>query len=147
MSGGRYDGLLGATAGRDLPAVGISVGLDRLFAALVDRGQVTLPAGVSAVMVACFEEAAAQGFALADRTRRLAPGAGVEIYPAPARLKKQLQYADEQGISLLLLPGPGEVARGVFTARNMTTGEQRELPLDDEAALRGLLADWLHVTP
>ncbi|MBM4372473.1 MAG: histidine--tRNA ligase [Deltaproteobacteria bacterium] len=139
MSGGRYDGLLGATAGRDLPAVGISVGLDRLFAALLDRGQVTLPRGVSSVLVVNFQETAALGFRLAERARRLAPDAGVELYPAPARLKKQLQYADEQGIGLLLLPGPAEVARGVIIARNMVTGGQVEVPLEDDAQLGTVL--------
>ncbi len=144
MSGGRYDGLLGETGGRDLPAVGISVGLDRLFAALLDRGQVSLPKGVSSVMVGHFEDTAAQGFRLTDRLRNLAlPETGVEFYPRPARLKKQLQYANDQGITILALPGPGEVERGVFTARNMVSGEQREIPLDDDDALRTLLEDWL----
>jgi len=144
MSGGRYDGLLGETAGRDLPAVGISVGLDRLFAALLDRGQVALPKGVSTIMVGHFEETASSGFRLADRLRTLAPPeTGVEFYPRPARLKKQLQYANQQGIAILALPGPGEVEQGVFTARNMSTGEQREVPLGDEDALQALLNDWL----
>ena len=144
MSGGRYDGLLGDTAGRDLPAVGISVGLDRLFAALVDRGQVALPKGVSTIMVGHFEGAEAQGFRLADRLRTLAPPeTGVEFYPSPVRLKKQLQYANDQGVAILALPGPGEVERGVFTARNMVSGDQREVPLEDDDALRTLLADWL----
>jgi histidyl-tRNA synthetase len=144
MSGGRYDGLLGETGGRDLPAVGISVGLDRLFAALLDRGQVSLPAGVSTIMVGHFEETAAQGFRLADRLRNLAPPeTGVEFYPRPARLKKQLQYANDQGVSILALPGPGEVEGGIFTARNMVSGEQREVPLEDEGALQEMLREWL----
>jgi len=148
MSGGRYDGLLGETAGRDLPAVGISVGLDRLFAALLARDQVSLPEGVSSVMVGHFEETAVQGFRLADRLRNLAPPeTGVELYPRPVRLKKQLQYANAQGITLMAIPGPGEVERGVFTARNMVSGEQREVPLDDGDALRTLLDDWLLPSP
>jgi len=144
MSGGRYDGLMGETGGRDLPAVGISVGLDRLFAALVDRGQVSLPQGVSTIMVGHFAETAALGFRLADRVRALTPPeTGVEFYPRPVRLKKQLQYANDQGITILALPGPDEVERGVFTARNMQSGEQREVPLNDDDALRCLLDEWL----
>ena len=144
MSGGRYDGLMGETGGRELPAVGISVGLDRLFAALVDRGQVSLPKGVSTVMVGHFAETAALGFRLADRVRALTPPeTGVEFYPRPVRLKKQLQYANDQGITILAMPGPDEVERGFFTARNMQSGEQREVPLDDDDALRALLDEWL----
>ena len=144
MSGGRYDGLLGETGGRDLPAVGISVGLDRLFAALLDRGQVALPKGVSSIMVGHFDETAALGFRLAEQLRNLAPPeTGVEFYPRPAKLKKQFQYANDQGVTILALPGPGEVERGVFTARNMESGDQREVPLGDDAGLSALLEDWL----
>ena len=144
MSGGRYDHLLGATGGRDLPAIGISLGLDRLYAAMLDRGQIQLPKGLSAVLVAHFDETAPTGYALAAHLRAaLPPRSGVEFHPLSARLKKQLAYADEQGIAILVIPGPDEVAEGKVTLRNMKTGDQATLPLADRAAIIQQCQSWL----
>jgi histidyl-tRNA synthetase len=94
--------------------------------------------------VAHFDETAAAGYALAAHLRAaLPPRSGVEFHPLSARLKKQLAYADEQGIAILVIPGPDEVANGNVTLRNMKTGDQATLPLADPAAIATQCSQWL----
>ena len=126
MSGGRYDGLVGSLCGRDLPAVGISLGADRLFAALAELGQDPSRATPSRVLVVCFN---AEGRCDAVRVASELRDAGVatEVYPAPVKLKKQFQYANNLGVPYVAIRGSDEAARGTITLKDMASGEQREV--------------------
>ncbi len=124
MSGGRYDELLGMFGGQSTPAVGISLGVDRLFAGLTELGLTDAAPSPTQVLVTVFSEetrAASYGVAAALR------GAGIpaEIYPGNARMKKQLKYADQRGIPHVVIAGPDEVARGELQLKTLKTGEQQ----------------------
>ncbi|MFQ5653978.1 MAG: histidine--tRNA ligase [Planctomycetota bacterium] len=137
MSGGRYDRLVGVFTGRELPAVGISFGVDRFFSALEEIGLVDKtgnPARVLVVQVA--EQGFRAAFAIADRFRRA--GIPTLLYPAPARLKKQFQHADTLGIPFTAVVGEAEEARGTVSLKEMATGIQVEVPVEEAIArLRG----------
>ena len=133
MSGGRYDGLVGRFAKQDLPAVGISLGLDRLFAALEELG-LTAPAGATAsVLVTVFSpEMAGESLRLANELR--AAGVAAEVYAAEARLGRQLEYAAKRGLRWALIVGPDELAAGQVVVRDIAAGEQQAVARGEVAA-------------
>jgi histidyl-tRNA synthetase len=125
--GGRYDGMIGELTGRDLPATGTTLGLDRITTALeqMDRESAAPPA--SDILVTVFDETlAAQSLALATELRR-AGGLNVEVYPGEEKLGRQFGYADRKGIPLVAVLGSDELARGVVRIKNLGTGEQHEV--------------------
>ncbi|MFA7331369.1 MAG: histidine--tRNA ligase [Candidatus Delongbacteria bacterium] len=134
MGGGRYDGLVGMFLGRDLPAVGATLGLDRILTALAQLRPGLAERTPTRVLVSrSFPETDALALQLAARLR----GAGVptEIALEPGKLKKQLAYADKKGIPWVLVLGPDEAAQGQVSARDMRGGRQQTL------SLAGLEAD------
>ena len=126
MSGGRYDQLVGMFAGRDLPAVGISLGVDRLFAALRELGKLETRSTPAQVMVIQFSESGApDAYHLAAKLR--AAGVSVVVYPTAAKLKKQYQCANQLGIPFTAVIGESEAERGTLQLKDMNSGEQSEL--------------------
>lgn len=122
-SGGRYDNLIKQLGGPDLPAVGISIGVDRLFEALKLLGQLELVPSLTTVLVAHFEEAdIPEYFRMATELRQ--SGITTELYPAAAKLAKQFKYADKQGIAWVVLLGETEKQQQKVTLKNMSTGQQ-----------------------
>jgi histidyl-tRNA synthetase len=139
MSGGRYDQLLGTFAGREIPAVGISLGIDRLVAALSSQGGAT-GATVTGVLVCCMEGTETQAASVAAELRRGLGGRGVELYPEPARMKKQLEYADKAGIPVIVVLGQQELETGTAAVKSLRTGTQERVALSGLAAhVAGLL--------
>lgn len=138
MSGGRYDGLIGLYAGTEMPAVGISVGLDRLLAGLAELGRVESPKCVTQVLLLPFSAEQA-GYVLAAAASLRAAGVNTEVYLDPAaKMKKGMKYADSLGIPLVCIAGPDEVVAGTMTVKDMAKGEQRVVALADlAAAVRG----------
>ena len=129
MSGGRYDDLLGMFGGRPVPAVGISLGVDRLLAGLTELELVSTQASPTQVLVTLFDEASRDvSYAVAGALR--AAGVPTEIHLGAARMKKQLKYADQQGIPFVVVAGPDEIERGVFQLKALATREQLELDRD-----------------
>jgi histidyl-tRNA synthetase len=136
MSGGRYDGLVGMFSGKDLPAIGISLGIDRLFSAikemdlLEDRSQ---PAEVLAVQFS--EDLAPAAFEAAARLRRA--GIATVIYPREAKMKKQLQFAQKAGIPFVVVIGEDEKSRGTIQLRDMEKGSQQEITIEEAIRVIG----------
>lgn len=125
--GGRYDGLIGRYAGRDIPATGATIGLDRIIAAMEQLGLLPEARTKVAALVCLFDEASSgvtQGAAALLR----AAGLNVDIYPEPAKLKKQFAYADRRGIPVVVVMGPEEVSANKATVKNMKTGVQETVP-------------------
>lgn len=141
MSGGRYDQLLGTFSGRQIPAVGISLGIDRLVAALSSQGGAA-GATVTGVLVCCMEGTELEAAAAAARLRQSLPGKGVELYPEPARMKKQIEYADKAGIPVVVVLGQQEVAASSASVKLLRTGKQETVSLAGLAAfVAGLLEE------
>jgi histidyl-tRNA synthetase len=140
-SGGRYDRLIGQFLGRDLPCVGLSFGLDRMFDAMAELGLLAGDATTTTqALVTLFSPAtAAAAFALAGELR----GAGIrtEVYAEPRELRPQLAFASKKGIPLALILGPDELARGEVTLRDLRAGSQQATPLAQApSAVAALLA-------
>jgi histidyl-tRNA synthetase len=137
--GGRYDGLVGVFSEEDVPAVGTTIGIDRILAALEQSGRRSGRTSVTQVLVLQFgPESEPAALRLTGRLRRA--GIATEAWYRPDRLKKQFAQADKRGIPVVLLQGPEEAARGEWTAKRLATGEQRSIP---EGDLPVGIADWL----
>ncbi|NDD28080.1 MAG: histidine--tRNA ligase [Proteobacteria bacterium] len=140
MSGGRYDGLIGFFAKQDIPAVGISVGLDRLFSGMEELGVMKPQTATAEVLVTIFDAALTpRCLELASRLR--SAGINAELYYQADSLGKQLQFADRRGIPLALIVGENEVAQGVVGLKVLAEKRQETVPLDQlEARLKALIA-------
>ncbi len=128
MSGGRYDGLVGMFAGRELPAVGISLGIDRLFSALEQLGLLDRRSSPAEVLVVQFSESGAPDSYRLARDLRAAGIASV-VHPSPVKLKKQFQCAHQLGIPFTAVIGEAEAAAGTLQLKEMSSGEQVEVDL------------------
>ncbi|MCC6575511.1 MAG: histidine--tRNA ligase [Planctomycetes bacterium] len=130
MSGGRYDGLVGVFANQDEPAVGISVGIDRLITVLDEKGILKKSKSSAQVLVTIFDASSAESALKLAQTLRAA-GINAELYlDKDAKLKKQLAYAQRKEIPWVVIAGPDETARGEVTLRDMKTGQQQPAKVD-----------------
>ncbi|NDY42028.1 histidine--tRNA ligase [Dissulfurirhabdus thermomarina] len=130
-AGGRYDGLVAALGGPDLPGVGMAVGMERLLL-LLDAG----PEGPACdVFVAALgEEARLASLPWMQAWRRAA--LRVETAYGDLSLKAQLRHAHRAGARLALIVGERELEEGRLILRDMASGDQREIPLPEvEAAV------------
>ncbi|MBX3458413.1 MAG: histidine--tRNA ligase [Planctomycetes bacterium] len=128
MSGGRYDGLIGLFAGEEIPAVGISVGIDRLISALEELKLLPKGQSTAAVLVTIFAPET-QGYSLRAASMLRRAGVPTELYlDTRAKLGKQLKYAAKRGFPLVVIAGPEEEKEGVVSLRNMASGEQMRIP-------------------
>jgi len=122
--GGRYDKLIGSFSGRDIPAVGIAFGFDRI----VETAQqlLLLPDSKTRsqlLVCALGTESIPAAAWLAPKLRTT--GINTEIYPDPqAKLDKQLKYANKKGIPFVAIIGEDEVKTQSVTLKNMASGEQ-----------------------
>lgn len=131
--GGRYDNLIKQLGGPDMPAVGVGIGFDRVVEAAETLKLVPKDTPVTRVLVAAFGEATrSQSLALAARLRTA--GINVEVYPVADKLGKQLSYASQLGIPFVAMIGDDEMTNGTVTLKNMQSGEQRTLNIDQVAA-------------
>jgi histidyl-tRNA synthetase len=132
MSGGRYDTLIGTFSKTMVPAVGISLGVDRLVSALLELGLMAERPTPAHVFIALFDQADyAPNMLLAARLREF--GVKSELSLKPAKLGKQFKLAERKGHRFVLLAGADEHARGEVQAKDLSTGEQRTLALSDMA--------------
>lgn len=130
-SGGRYDKLMIPFTGEKMPAVGISIGVDRLLAALEKMGLLKKEATkVKVLILNLSTELRADYYMFAGVLR----GAGIatEIYLGDDRaFQAQLAYAVKKEIPYILICGESEKQRGIVTIKNMATREQKEIPKTD----------------
>lgn len=113
--GGRYDGLVAALGGPDVPGIGFAFGIERLDLASSEPATVTSPAFL---IVPIGAAAAAPALVLARRLRNA--GLTVDLAGSDRRLKAQLKTADKKGIRFVIILGDDELASGSATVRDMT---------------------------
>jgi histidyl-tRNA synthetase len=124
FGGGRYDGLVERFLGRTIPAVGASIGVDRLLAAMQKLGLVDDAPATAQVLVTIMEPAQLSAYQKMTRMLRQA-GINTEMYLGEERsLGKQLQYANRQRIPVAVIIGTDEFARGEVTIKNLRLGGQ-----------------------
>ncbi len=124
---GRYDGLVGRFSKEQLPATGISLGLERIIVVAEELGLIQVSSAVSDVLVTVFaHERATDSLAMTAELRKA--GLKAETFLEPGRdLGRQFRYASRRGIPFAIVLGPDEVERGVVAVKNLTTGDQIEM--------------------
>lgn len=125
-SGGRYDGLVAALGGPDLPACGGSIGLERILSAR-DAAEAS-PRGLDVAVTVLGADVEMARLAGELRAAGLRVGT---FLGATRKLAKQLKWANTQHAAFAVLYGPDEQAAGEITVRDMTTGDQTRVPLSD----------------
>lgn len=121
--GGRYNGLVKAIEGPDLPGIGFALGLERLLLALEKQGTVLTEKGGLEVFVAVMEPDYEDEAVIILQQLRDAGIAADKDY-LDRKAKAQMKYADKSGAALVLFVGADEVKQGFVTVRNMITKEQ-----------------------
>jgi len=123
--GGRYDNLTGIFGMPGLSGVGISFGADRIFDVLnaLDLYPKDAIAGTELLFINFGEAETAYCLPIAARARKA--GIATEVYPDAVKMKKQMNYANNNGINYVALAGENEISEGKITLKNMLTGEQR----------------------
>lgn len=131
--GGRYDGLVDQFSKDSLPAVGGSIGIDRLFDALKDGGKLEKVATVKAIVLCQDETMISDYVQLASNLR----GAGVatEVYYQPVKLDKQFKYAESKNIEFAVIVGQAEKAKGVVKLKNLQSRQEQEVKTEELAKL------------
>jgi len=132
--GGRYDNLIGMFLGDQVPACGISLGLERILVVMGERdmfppGLGTAPADVMVTIWNLNGVPDALGLAAELRSA----GLRVEVYPDADKIGKQLKYASSRAIPFVTVVGDDELAKGVVTLKTLATGEQQVVPRADVA--------------
>lgn len=129
--GGRYDDLTGIFGLKDMPGIGISFGLDRIYLVLEELELFpSLEADFTRVLFVNFGEQEADYCLTALRDLRKA-GINSELYPDAAKMKKQMNYANKKGIPYVVLVGENEMNTGLLTVKNMNDGTQSNLTVLD----------------
>ena len=130
-SGGRYDNLAEYYTEKQLPGVGIAIGLTRLFYVLQEQGMLNedLPAAPCDVLVLPMTGDLSPAISFATSCR----GAGVraQLYTEPKKFKAKMNYADRIGVPYVAFLGEDEAASGVVSLKDMVTGDQEKVALSD----------------
>ena len=133
-SGGRYDNLAEYYTDKQLPGVGISIGLTRLFYVLNEQGLLSdelVTAPCDALVLPMTEEL---GFAVAAATTLRRAGVRTQLYGEKKKFKAKMAYADKLGVPFAVLIGEDEMNEGVLSVKDMKSGEQIKLAPGEAAA-------------
>ena len=132
-SGGRYDNLAEYYTDKQLPGVGISIGLTRLFYVLNEQGLLSdeiISAPADALVIPMAEDL---GYAISAATVLRNAGVRTQLYCEQKKFKAKMSYADKLSIPYVVLIGEDEMSSGVVAVKNMQSGEQVKLSPEDAA--------------
>lgn len=129
--GGRYDNLTGIFGLPNVSGVGISFGADRIYDVLTELNLFPkMLQSTTQILFAAFGDAELT-YALKWAKELRQAGKAVEVYPEPAKMKKQMSYADAKQIPFVAIVGGDEMAQNKVMLKNMTTGEQKLVTLEE----------------
>ena len=133
--GGRYDNLTGIFGMPGLSGVGISFGADRIYDVLngLDLYPSDTAGSVRLLFINFGEREAARCLEYAAAARK--KGVSTEVYPDTVKMKKQMAYANAQHIPFVALVGESELTENRLTLKNMETGEQQQLSIEEALAI------------
>jgi histidyl-tRNA synthetase len=132
--GGRYDNLINNLSGMDMPAVGFGIGFDRTVEAADQLGLIPADTASTQVLIALFDQST-QPISLETATRFRGAGIRTEVYPALDKLAKQFKLADQKNIPYVVIIGETEMQQNMVTIKEMKSGEQKTVTLDDAIAI------------
>ena len=125
--GGRFDSLIGMFSGKDVPATGTSLGLERIITVMEELAMLPTTPTVSQVLVTMFDRGLF-GESLKVASELRSAGISAEVYVNDDKLKKQLDYANKKRIPLVLIIGPDEKERGEVVLKDMEQKTQATVP-------------------
>lgn len=129
-SGGRYENLAEYYTDRKLPGVGVAIGLTRLFDKLNELNAIkSKKTSIAKVLVVSMVEDMSKSLEIATKLRN--SGIETEVYIENKKIKAKFKYADRLQIPYVIVIGEDEIANEVVTLKNMKTGEQQTLKLED----------------
>lgn len=134
-SGGRYDDLAGYYTDKKLPGVGISIGLTRLFYVLNEQGLLNdkIPTSPCDAMVIPMCEDLSYAISVSTALRN--SGIKTQTYLEQKKFKAKMSYADKLKVPFVVIIGEDEIAQNKVSVKNMLTGEQSTLSVNDAAVL------------
>ena len=131
--GGRYDGLIGMFGKEQIPACGLSIGLERILVVMEERGMFPpeiADAAPADVMVTIWsEETIGESLKLANELR--SSGVRVTVYPEPDKFGKQMKYADSIKVPYVAILGESEIAAGKVKIKDMRSGDESLVTASD----------------
>ncbi|MBR5744910.1 MAG: ATP phosphoribosyltransferase regulatory subunit, partial [Muribaculaceae bacterium] len=129
--GGRYDNLTGIFGLPNVSGVGISFGADRIYDVLnaLDLYPAEIASATRLLFINFGEKEAA--FAMKCLAKVREADIPAEIYPDSAKMKKQMEYANDICVPFVAIIGEDELSRGGMTLKNMATGEQQFLTIEE----------------
>lgn len=129
--GGRYDNLIEELSGYKMPAVGIGLGFDRIVEVCDQMGLIKEDSSGTQVMVGFFDEENCQNKAMQITKELRAAKIRTELFPAYDKLSKQFKAAEQKNIPFVIVVGENEIKENKFTIKNMATGTQELLSLEE----------------
>jgi histidyl-tRNA synthetase len=129
--GGRYDDLTGIFGLKDVSGVGISFGADRIYDVMLQLDLFPQnSAATTQVLFTNFGEAEElYSLKLVQKIREA--GINAELFPESSKMKKQMNYADKKGVPFVAIVGEDEIQQQKITLKNMTSGEQQLVAIDE----------------
>ena len=127
--GGRYDNLVSNFGNLDYPATGISIGIDRLVYALMQKKEFNIKSNKPVVICVFSEENIKDYIEILKKLR--ADNISSEIYPGQGSLKKQMQYANKIGSPAVILYGENEIKSGKPTLRDLKSGKESNTEIEN----------------
>ena len=129
--GGRYDNLVNNFGNYEAPATGISIGLDRLVYALMQKKEFKIKQS-KPIVICVFDKNAMKEYIKLQTVIRAA-GISAEIYPGESKLKKQMEYANKIKAPAVILYGEDEIKSGRPTLRDLTSGNEKLIEIKELA--------------
>lgn len=129
--GGRYDDLTGMFGLKDLTGVGVSFGADRIYDVLEELNLYPVSNATNTKLLIVNFDKEIEKYTLPILGRLRQEEIAVELYPIAAKLKKQMSYADAKNIPFVLLVGEEEQQSGLLTLKNMESGDQIKVTIED----------------
>lgn len=140
FSGGRYDNLMGMFLEKNIPAVGASLGVDRIFSAMETLKMFPDKTNVSKILVTVFNSSPlvkGEGFDKSCKIQSLKAtqelrklGINTEIYLEKGDFSKQFKYANKKNIPFVVIIGPKEIKENQITIKDLKSGEQKKIKRD-----------------
>ncbi|MCQ2298195.1 MAG: histidine--tRNA ligase [Bacteroidales bacterium] len=133
--GGRYDNLTGIFGMPNVSGVGISFGADRIYDVLTELEKFPSDLDQSAKVLFINFGPAEQAYCIRYAAQLRAAGISTLIYPDSAKMKKQMDFANKKLIPYVIIVGENEIASNSLTIKNMATGEQQTLDINQVVSL------------
>ncbi|SVD65238.1 uncharacterized protein METZ01_LOCUS418092, partial [marine metagenome] len=126
--GGRYDNLVRNFGNLDFPATGISIGIDRLVYALMQKKEFNIKSN-KPVVICVFDKNSIAEYVKLQNQLRLA-NISVEIYSGDGNLKTQMKYADKLGLPVVIFYGENEIKSKKVTLKNLKSGQEISIEIE-----------------